>query len=304
MNARETAIRVFSNELNGTSLETKGDEEMSPTYIITPLGTRINRILIAGVLTEKENVGSDDEPMWKARIQDVNGSFFLNVGRYQPEAAAVMADLDTPSFIAVIGKVKTYSPEPGKTYVTIRPERICEIDEYTRNVWILESAKCMWDRLNMVKKALSNPDAGANDLVSLGFTSVEAESMIMALDHYGTPESSKYLKTIQSALRLLLPDKDVDFGIPGDLGDLPDEIEDVKPSSSSNDTGITAVEKEDLILQFIEELDVGGKGAPRDQIDRMAESEGISSTEVEEISDALMDKGLIYEPNLGFLRKI
>lgn len=296
-------MRLFSGELNGSSLETKGIEEMAPTYLITPLGTKVNRILIAGVLTEKENIGSDDEPMWKARIQDVNGSYYLNVGRYQPEAAATMADLDTPSFIAVIGKLKTYSPEPGKTYVSIRPERITEIDEYTRNLWILEAAKCMWDRLNLMKKALVNPDADVNELVSLGFSSTDAESTIMALDHYGSPESSKYLKIIQSALRLLLPDKDVDFGIPGDMGDLPDEIEDVEVKTSDN-TGITAVEKEDLILQFIEELDVGGKGAPRDQIDRMAENEGISSTEVEEISDALMDKGLIYEPNLGFLRKI
>ena len=45
-------------------------------------------------------------------------------------------------------------------------------------------------------------------------------------------------------------------------------------------------------------------GTPRSEIDRRAAMEGISEAEVEEISDALMDKGLVYEPNLGYLRKI
>jgi DNA replicative helicase MCM subunit Mcm2 (Cdc46/Mcm family) len=66
------------------------------------------------------------------------------------------------------------------------------------------------------------------------------------------------------------------------------------------------MDKEEIILGFIDRLDPGGsaKGAPRDEIERLAAEEGISANEVEEISDSLMDKGLIYEPNLGYLRKI
>jgi RPA family protein len=29
-------------------------------------------------------------------MEDVSGSYFINVGRYQPEAAAAIAGLDTP----------------------------------------------------------------------------------------------------------------------------------------------------------------------------------------------------------------
>jgi RPA family protein len=318
VSGRETAWRIFARELNASSLEKRGSEEMSPSYVITPLGTMVNRVLLAGVLVEKENTGTEEEPMWRARIQDINGNFFLNVGRFQPEAAAAMADLEAPSYVAVIGKIRTYSPEEGKVYISIRPERILQIEEKDRNLWLLEAAQCMWDRLLKVREAVKDPDAGINDLISKGFTQQEAEGVCMALEHYGNPESTVYLKTLQSALRKLLPDNDVDFGLPEDMGEYPDEMDDeivdddVKVTSSSSapsapvaDSG-NDIDKEEIILGFIDRLDPGGsaKGAPRDEIERLAAEEGISANEVEEISDSLMDKGLIYEPNLGYLRKI
>ena len=317
MSGRETAWRIFAKELNSSSLEKRGMEEMSPSYVITPLGTMVNRVLLAGVLVEKENTGTEEEPMWRARIQDINGNFFLNVGRFQPEAAAAMADLEAPSYVAVIGKIRTYSPEEGKVYISIRPERIIQIEEKDRNLWLLEAAQCMWERLLKVREAVKDPEAGPNDLVTKGFTQQEADGICMALDHYGQPESTAYLKTLQSALRKLLPDNEVDFGLPEDMGEYPDEMDeevtDVNvpastPSKSAEpvipqDNGM---DKEEIILGFIDRLDPGGsaKGAPRDEIERLAAEEGISANEVEEISDSLMDKGLIYEPNLGYLRKI
>ncbi len=306
MNAREIAWRVFATELNSSTLEKKGDGESTASYVVTPLGTMVNRVLIAGVLTEKENAGSETEPMWRAKIQDVNGSFYLNVGRFQPEAAAAMVDLETPSFVAVIGKIRTYSPEEGKVFVSVRPERIITIDEATRMQWLLETSQDMWQRLLRMKKAINASEAGPKELVGMGFTETEAEGVVMALDHYGEPESKRYLKTIQSALRMLLPDKDVDFGLPGEMANIPEELDDdvQTPNRPSSGSQADNIEKEDMILQFIEELDQGGKGAPKVELDRMAEMEGISSIEVEELTDSLMNKGLIYEPNLGFLRKI
>ncbi|MDD4185893.1 MAG: glycerol dehydrogenase, partial [Candidatus Methanomethylophilaceae archaeon] len=154
MNARETAWRVFAGELNSSSLEIKSEEEKSPSYLITPLGAKLNRILIAGVLLDKENTGTEEEPMWRGRIQDVSGNFFINVGRFQPNAAASMADLEAPSYVAVVGKVRTYTADDGRVFVTVRPETITNIDEKTRNLWVLEAAQSTWDRLVKMKDAL------------------------------------------------------------------------------------------------------------------------------------------------------
>ena len=51
MNARETAWRVFATELSASSLEIRATEEKSPSYVVSPLGAKINRVLVAGVLT-------------------------------------------------------------------------------------------------------------------------------------------------------------------------------------------------------------------------------------------------------------
>lgn len=298
MISRETAWRVFAGELNISSLEKKGEEEKSPTYLITPLGTRMNRVLVAGVLLDKQNVGSDEEPLWKARVEDVSGSYFINVGRYQPEAAAAMASLEAPSFVAVIGKIRTFRPDETRTLVSLRPERIFSIDAETRKRIVLETAQCMWRRLNNVKTVLSMPDASVSDLAERGMQKEEAEGILEAIEFYGTPDSARYLKLMQNSLRMLLPDRDIDLGLPEDVSDLPDEI--VIPEAA----GAGDADREDTILNMLGELDRDGRGAPMDELVRRAASEGISGTELEEMTNSLMDKGLVYEPVLGRLKRI
>ena len=65
-----------------------------------------------------------------------------------------------------------------------------------------------------------------------------------------------------------------------------------------------ADDKEAIIMQLLEDLDVDNKGAPRDQLEEQAAAKGISPMELEEISSSLMDKGLVYEPNLRYLKRI
>ncbi len=294
---RETAWRIFASELNGSSFSSKGEEEMSPFYVITKLGAVVNRVLIAGVLTEKENIGNEEEPLWRGRIQDVNGSFFINVGKFQPEAASAIADLEVPSFVAIVGKVRTYTTDDSRVFVSVRPETIVQVDEDVRNQWILSAAKSLWERLLKMKKAMAVNSTSKKDLIDAGFSEDEVEGIDLALNNYGVPTSSYYVKTIQDALRMLLPDSSIDFGFPEDVG--PDEI-DIDPEQ----TVAGRQDMEDAVLRIIKELDTDGQGAPRDEVERSAALEGISATELEEISDALMDKGLVYEPNLKRLKHI
>ncbi len=294
MNARETAWRVFAGELNSSSLEIKSEEEKSPSYLVTPLGAKLNRILITGVLLDKENTGTEEEPMWRGRIQDVSGNFFINVGRFQPNAAASMADIEAPSYVAVVGKVRTYTADDGRVFVTVRPETVTNIDERTRNLWVLEAAQSTWDRLVRMKDALRVQNAGRQDLVNKGFSQEDADGIISALEHYGIPESSKYLKLVQNSLRMLLPDRNIDLGLPEDIADAPDEI------VLGEDTG----KGKEFLLSLLEAMDMGELGVSMDVILKKAAENGMSPEEVEEASDALMDDGLAYEPKVGFLKAI
>lgn len=297
---RETAWRVFSSELNTASYEIKAEAEKMPSYQLSRLGAMINRVLIAGVLTEKENVGSPEEPLWRGRIQDMaSGTVYINIGRYQPEAAAAMVDIEPPCLVAVVGKVKSYTTEDQRTYVSVRPERIIPIDENTQREWLLDTARSTWKRLVDMKTAMGTIDKSVAGLTKEGFSELSAKGISLALEQYGMPDSTMFLKSIQAALRTLLPDKNVDLGLPEDLSENPEEI-DLEPQSSGDDSE----DKEEIVLELLTELDTEGKGAPRDDLERRAEQEGISSMELEEITNTLMDKGVIYEPNLRYLKRI
>ena len=298
--SRETAYRVFSKELNSSIVSKKGTEEMSPSYVITPLGTMINRVLIAGVLTEIENAGSEEEPMWRGKVQDVAGNFFISVGKFQQEASASMANLEAPCYVSMIGKVRTYTTNDDRTFVSVRPEHIVKIEENDYFAWLLETAKSVWSRLLRMRDVLKIPDVTAAELTAKGFSANDADGITTALDSYGQPESSIYLKMIQEALRRLLPDQNVDFGLPGDEGAVPTPSAAKKEEEdSSNDTEI-----EDMILAYLDEHDNDARGVFIEDLVRMMEENGISAEKTEIVYNKLMDDGLIYEPNLGYLKKI
>jgi len=58
------------------------------------------------------------------------------------------------------------------------------------------------------------------------------------------------------------------------------------------------------VLALIAELDKDGKGAPWDAILAAAGKQGIRKEVLEEGVNELLDKGLVYEPVLGRMKKI
>ena len=296
--SRETAYRIFSKELNSSTFSKRGEEEMSPSYIVSPLGTMINRVMISGVLTEIENSGTDDEPMWKGRVQDIAGNFFISVGKFQQEASASMANLEAPCYVSIIGKVRTYTTNDGRTFVSVRPEHIVRIEEDDYFAWLLETSKSLWKRLLTMRNVMKIPDVTNQDLTAKGFSPQEADGIITALDSYGNPESTMYLKMMQDALRRMLKDDSIDFGLPGDSSSAA-EIVEKSEKDAENDLAI-----EDMVMKYLDEMDDNPRGAYIDDLYRKGEEDGIPAQKIDEITDRLMDKGVIYEPNLGYLKKI
>src|SRR5256712_12549028 len=140
---REVAWRLFASEYNDATLEMDGGGERAPSYVVTPLGAKVNRVFVVGVITDVENVGTDIQPMWRARASDPTGTFRIYAGQYQPEAAATLSKLKPPVFGAIVGKSRVYSPEAGSVFTSIRPERIQAVHEAGRGYWILEACQCL-----------------------------------------------------------------------------------------------------------------------------------------------------------------
>lgn len=295
---RETAYRIFSNELNISTKVKKVDEEMAPSYVVSPLGTMINRVMIAGVLTEIYKEGSDEEPRWRGKVLDVCGNFYINTGRFQPEASNVMSSLETPSYVTVIGKVKTYTTNDDRTFVSIYPEHIIKTEEQDYIIWILESLKFLWTRLLRMNTVLKLPNISVDNIVSEGYTSQESYEIMQAIDEYGHPESGMYLSIIQDAMRRILPNENIDLGLSGSIEETYNKEEAGEVST------IYDFDKEDMVLAYLDELDVDIRGVSINELIRRGEKDGITAEEIEEITNNLMNKSMIYEPNLGYLKKI
>jgi RPA family protein len=145
---RETARRVFATELNDATFTFKeSDDDRAPVYVLLPTGSPANRVFVVGTLTETEDVGREQE-YWQGRVVDPTGTAFVYAGQYQPEAAGQLRELETPTYVAVVGKPRTYETDDGTVNVSIRPESITVVDEATRSRWIAETAERTLDRLD------------------------------------------------------------------------------------------------------------------------------------------------------------
>ena len=148
---REVARRVFAQELKDSNLVSKDEsDQYAPQYVLTPTGTKVNRIFLVGTLIEKEDIGTDSE-YWRGRVSDPTGSFTIYAGQYHPEAAQFLSNCEMPIFVAVVGKTSTYTTDDGNILTSIRPESIEEVDEATRDLWTLDTAKQTLERIKEIE---------------------------------------------------------------------------------------------------------------------------------------------------------
>jgi len=156
---REVARRVFAREFNDASYTFKeSDDDRAPVYVLLPTGQRANRVFLVGTLTETEDVGEDSE-YWQGRVVDPNGdTFFMYAGQYQPDAASMLRDLEPPAYVAVVGKPRTYETDEGETNVSVRPESISQVDEATRDRWVVEAAERTLERIRRFTDAESESE--------------------------------------------------------------------------------------------------------------------------------------------------
>lgn len=161
---REPAKRVFAAELREATKTFKDTEdEKSPLYVLLPTGERCNRVLLVGTITQKDKVG-DQNILYRARISDPTGLFFVTAGSYQPEAMHQLAKIDpeTPVFVAVVGKPSVYTTPEGKVFTSVRAESILVVDQETRDLWVQDAARSTLDRID----ASAGEDPGSDVLLA------------------------------------------------------------------------------------------------------------------------------------------
>ena len=306
MNQREVAWRVFAEEYNSTILEHSGEGEKPVSYVITPLGAKINRLMVVGVVTDVESLGEEGKPRYRARIADPTGTYYVSAGEYQPSAAMALSKISPPAFAAVVGKSRAYTPETGVKYMSIRPERIREVDGEARDYWTLETAKSTLYRIDAVEDGLGMSSPSVAELMKLGYPENLADGVVRAIEYYKDIDLGRFRRTVRDALASMLPERGK-----GTPSRTEEPAAQRQPKASAGETKeeelqevSVGADEEDTVLKIIESLDASGKGAQWDKIVDAAKAKRMDKVRLEEIVASLLDKGEIYEPELGMMKKI
>jgi RPA family protein len=224
---REVAYRLFAAEFEDADLSySESDEERAPNYVVTPTGARVNRLFVVGVLTEVEAVSED---VLRGRIVDPTGAFVTYAGQYQPDEQAFLEGVDTPMFVAVTGKARTFQPEDSdQVFTSIRPESINEVSAETRGRWTVQAAQQTLTRIGHMATALgldARGDSLREALLERGVDEGLAAGIPVALDHYGTTPT--YLDALRrvalDAARVIAGERDEVTELsagPADSGDV------------------------------------------------------------------------------------
>ena len=281
---REIAQRLFAKEFNDSKFNIHSKSDVvnkngghAPNFIVSPLGSKINRLFVTGVVTEIDNIGTEHE-LWRARVVDPSGAFIVYAGQYQPEAAIFLSTLEVPAYVSVVGKARIYEPEDGSVFVSIRPEDINVIDADIRDRWIVDTAELTLDRIDVFSKALESGLNGSElveQLMQNNIPKVFAEGISLALDHYQT--DADYLRKLRDTIA--------------------DSIESVGSGSSDEN----AVPDEDQIIELMKKMDTG-KGIDYAELIIIAKSHGMAENVIVAAVRKLLAKGMCYEPKIGILK--
>lgn len=313
---REVAQRVFAAEFNEAKHAYKETGDRSPTFVVSPYGAKVNRLFAVGVLTNVESIGQTPGN-FRAQVVDPTGTFYVLSGQFEPEATAQLMEIRPPEVVALVGKSRLRETPEGATYVNVRPERIHVVSKADRNAWLVETARLSMLRLEAMREAVKMETPTQKALEDLGFPKDVAEGVVKSIEHYGKADLQRYAALIRDALESLAPGAaerqmtEPSFATPAapapaaprvPTPHAPPQAAAPKPAVAPAKAPAQDNPHEPLILTLAEKLD-DGKGAPWEDIVSEAAKKGVTEAAVEETLNSLMDKGLIYEPVLGRLKR-
>lgn len=292
MAEREMAHRLFAREFNDSRFQISPGADISveqeihsPNFLVTKAGAKVNRLFIAGVVTEVEDIGNQkggEKELWRARISDPTGTFTVYSGNYQPETSIFLSTVEVPSYVTIVGKVRSYEPGDGSVFVSIRPEEINHASEDIRNRWVVETAKLTLERLDVFEDVLSS-DMNETEIIEFlskrDVPSYLKEGICLAMDYYHTDLT--YLKELKEDVRYAL----------------------VTIEKGLSSKGGFQSDAEGLILHLLEEMNEG-KGVEYSTLLAEANSKDMPAQAVDSAVRSLLSRGHIYEPKAGFLRLV
>ncbi len=303
---REVAWRVTAQEILSALQEERGTGERAATYLLSPYGARMNRVLIVGSLSAPESIGRDPaQPFWRARLTDPTATVVVTAGGFQPRAMAQLRAGSAPRPALVVGKLHLYRGNDGTGYVSIRAEAVRTLDEAAMRAALADELAQSLDRLDLVERLMREPMVPEATLRSEGNPPVWVRAARESIGRYPSIDRPAFRGT----LKLLLPVIEGRAPAPAAPPPLPATVRvtPVEPPAPKHREAPSASERasESAFLDLMDELadaSMDGYADYRELRQRLAER-GLSEDAAETILARLQDDGVIEEPIMGKLRR-
>lgn len=303
---RQSAVRVFAHEYRDATLPEQGSGEYDPGYMVTRLGAKINRALIAGTIDSSERRESESGQSFRFNLIDVTGTHRVEVSPFNPElhpeAEEIHARFERGDrfIMMVVGKQRSFTTEDGGVFTSYNAQEMREIDSQAYVEWLAETADATLRRIDAYEKALSSEQSIAG-FRAAGIPEDLVDGMLLSRAHYPDFESEVYMLDVLQALNAAL----------GRSVEIVNRSPDPEPNSpASNETTAEVTEKgaegdmslEDVIISTIAAGD-RGEGVDYDAIIRECSVHGHSRQDAEDAIDSLRAVGgRISEHKFGWFK--
>jgi RPA family protein len=298
-------VRLFAQEYRDASLTEEGSGEYDPSFVITKIGAKINRVLVCGVIDRMERREGDSGPNYSGHVRDPTGSYLFSVASFQPELhpdfEELLARFESGDrfLLALVGKARWFETEDGGMFTSLRAEEFTVIDRECYTNWLVETAEATLRRIDAHSTSLE-ADLTPAALEAAGIPRDLVEGLILARGHYGDFDPEGYRVGVLQALSMATGRTSL-MDPPQSTATTLEETAPQAPKSSE-----PAAEPGDaieLILETVRSRDTGEGVEYNDLVTALVHG-GHSRESAEDAIDQARDQGEVMEPRFGFFQLV
>jgi len=297
---RQPAWHMLASEFRDATLNEKGSGEFDPSFVITKLGAKVNRVIVAGLLERLEiRETANGSTMYQGQLRDPSGQHYFSVGDYASESMRELTvaltekiEAGEPELILMVAKARWYQTEEGAVYTSLRPEEACIIDGKTYANWITRACQGTIDRMNAFSASLELEPTQQAYASSDSIPANLVDGLVTSRNHYGEIDLEQYKLNVMQALDIA----------EGKMANATTAVPTLNLSSADEDEGGSeGSDLEECALSIIRQLDQGD-GVDFDAVLSNANARGFSRQDSEAMLDELSERGVIHEPRFGWFK--
>jgi len=305
MSLREPAWRVSAREFESSLEEERGSGERAASYLLSPFGARMNRVLLAGTLTPAEPIGREEsQTFWRARLSDPTGAVAVTAGSFQPRAMAQLRAARESRPAVVVGKVHLYRGRDGVGYVSVRAEGVRSVSEVDERSVLADVIRQTLDRLDLIERIEKDGAVREEELRADGIPSAWLRAARDSLRRYPNVDRRAFRRELAAAVRRVAGESGP--VAPANPPSTQVTVTRQPPPRAPAPTPSPAERAEESafldLLDEVAEVSVDGYADLKEVLTRL-EAQGVVADRAESVLNRLEEEGVVEEPIVGKLRR-